>query len=70
MAKDTARLSTARGTSSATWDGKRVVLIAHSANRWALQTLLDGTPLAEAVVAPFEWQEGWSYTLPSGWSGD
>jgi alpha-ribazole phosphatase/probable phosphoglycerate mutase len=52
------------------WDGKRVVLIAHSANRWALQTLLDGTPLTEAVVAPFEWQEGWSYTLPSGWTGD
>jgi broad specificity phosphatase PhoE len=52
------------------WDGKRVVLIAHSANRWALQTLLNGTPLAEAVIAPFEWQEGWSYTLPSGWTGD
>jgi broad specificity phosphatase PhoE len=29
------------------WDGKRVVLIAHSANRWALQTLLNGTSLAE-----------------------
>jgi hypothetical protein len=32
--------------------------------------LLDGTPLAEAVVAPFEWQEGWPYALPSGWTGD
>ncbi|MDP9180853.1 MAG: histidine phosphatase family protein [Chloroflexota bacterium] len=52
------------------WDGKRVVLIAHSANRWALQTLLNGTTLLEGVVAPFEWQEGWSYTLPSCWTGD
>ena len=52
------------------WDGQRVVLIAHSANRWALQTLLEGTPLAEAVAAPFEWQEGWSYSVPSGWTGD
>ncbi|MBA3427432.1 MAG: histidine phosphatase family protein [Actinobacteria bacterium] len=44
-------------------DGQRVVVIAHSANRWALQHLLEGTPLEELVVAPFEWQEGWIYRL-------
>jgi broad specificity phosphatase PhoE len=45
-------------------DGSRVLLIAHSANRWALQHLLLGTSLEEVLAAPFEWQEGWEYTLP------
>ena len=44
-------------------DGSRVLLIAHSANRWALQHLLLGVPLEEVIGAPFEWQEGWEYTL-------
>lgn len=44
-------------------EGSRVLLIAHSANRWALQHLLLGTPLEEAVAAPFDWQPGWEYTL-------
>ena len=48
---------------SAEFDGSRVLLVAHSANRWALQHLLDGTPLAEAVAAPFDWQPGWCWTL-------
>lgn len=51
------------------YDGKRVLLISHSANRWALQHLLEGTPLEDAV-GPFDWREGWEYTLPSGWQGD
>lgn len=52
------------------YDGKRVLIISHSANRWALQNLLEGAPLEDVVVAPFAWQEGWEYTLPSGWTGD
>ena len=43
--------------------GQRVVVIAHSANRWALQHLLEGTPLEELVAAPFEWQEGWLFAI-------
>lgn len=43
-------------------DGRRVVLIGHSANRWALEHLLHGTPLDE-LVGPFDWQPGWSYSL-------
>lgn len=43
--------------------GQRVLLIAHSANRWALQHLLEGTPLERVVTAPFEWQPGWEWTL-------
>ena len=45
-------------------DGSRVLLIAHSANRWALQHLLLGVPLEEVIGAPFDWQEGWEYALP------
>ena len=45
------------------FDDSRVLLIAHSANRWALEHLLLGTPLEALVVEPFEWQEGWEYRL-------
>lgn len=45
------------------WDGKRVVIVSHAAPRWALQHLLDGTPLEELVGAPFEWQPGWTFVL-------
>ena len=47
----------------AEFDGARVLLVAHSANRWALQHLLDGTPVAEVVAVPFDWRPGWSWTL-------
>src|SRR5690349_1250603 len=45
------------------FDGRRVLVIAHSAQRYALQHLLEGRPLEEVVDAPFEWQEGWEYRL-------
>lgn len=45
--------------------GRRVLVIAHSAQRWALRHLLDGLPLEELVDAPFEWQEGWEYVVPT-----
>ena len=44
-------------------DGERVVVIAHSANRWALDHLVDGRPLEELVDAPFDWQPGWTYLV-------
>ena len=44
-------------------DGDRILVIAHSANRLALDHLLDGTPLEDLVGAPFEWQPGWSYIV-------
>ena len=47
------------------WDGSRVLLVAHRANRWALQVLLDGERLEDLVVAPFNWQPGWRFTLPT-----
>ncbi|RBQ14350.1 histidine phosphatase family protein [Spongiactinospora rosea] len=50
---------------AASWDGARVLVIAHSANRWALQHLLHGEALEDLVDAPFGWQEGWTYTVPA-----
>jgi 2,3-bisphosphoglycerate-dependent phosphoglycerate mutase len=44
-------------------DPGRVIVIGHSATRWALEHLLKGVPLKELVAAPFEWQEGWVYEL-------
>ena len=41
------------------------MLIGHSANRWALQHLLEGVSLEDLVAAPFEWQEGWLFRLES-----
>lgn len=49
------------------WDGKRVLLIAHAAPRFAIDHLLNGTPLEWLVSAPTEWRAGWSYSLPSAW---
>jgi alpha-ribazole phosphatase/probable phosphoglycerate mutase len=50
------------------WDGARVAHSGHVATRWALDYLLVGVPLEDLVRAPFDWGEGWSYTLPSGWA--
>jgi broad specificity phosphatase PhoE len=41
----------------------RVLVVGHSATRWALDHLLLGRPLGELVAAPFGWQEGWVYSL-------
>ncbi|MEU0090153.1 histidine phosphatase family protein [Kribbella sp. NPDC006257] len=43
--------------------GRTVLLVAHSANRWAIQHLVDGTPLEALVDAPFNWQPGWEYEV-------
>ncbi|MCH7229315.1 histidine phosphatase family protein [Glycomyces sp. L485] len=45
------------------WEGRRVLIIAHSANRWALQVLLGGARIEDLVDAPFQWQPGWTYTF-------
>jgi broad specificity phosphatase PhoE len=55
---------------AAEWDGHRVLIIAHSANKWAFDHVLNSIPLKDLVDAPFNWQEGWRYSLPTGWGGD
>jgi len=49
------------------WDGQRVLIIAHAANRWALEHLLEGKRLEDLVQAEFEWRPGWEYVLPDDW---
>jgi alpha-ribazole phosphatase/probable phosphoglycerate mutase len=41
----------------------RVLLVGHTATRWALDHLVDGARLEELVVAPFDWRHGWDYEL-------
>lgn len=53
----------------ADWDGCKVVVIGHSATKWALDCLLNGEALEDLVDAPFGWQEGWRYVLPTAWTG-
>jgi broad specificity phosphatase PhoE len=43
------------------FDGQRVVVIAHSANRWALDVLVHGRRLEDAIETRFTWQPGWHY---------
>ena len=43
--------------------GERILLIGHTATRWALDHVLDGRPLEQLVAAPFDWREGWEYDL-------
>jgi alpha-ribazole phosphatase/probable phosphoglycerate mutase len=45
------------------WDRQTVILIGHTATRWALDHLLDGIPLEEVASAPFHWRPGWRYRL-------
>lgn len=45
------------------WDGRSVLVVGHSATKWALDFLINGNSLEEIVAAPFEWREGWRYTL-------
>jgi broad specificity phosphatase PhoE len=46
-------------------DGCRVLVVAHSANQWALEHLLRGTDLGELVRAGMTWQPGWEYLVPA-----
>lgn len=48
-------------------ENQTILVIAHSANRWALQCLLEGRPLEALLAAPFDWQPGWRFTVPDMW---
>lgn len=51
----------------ATADGMRLLVIAHSANQWALEHLVNGQDLRQRVAAGMTWQPGWEFDLPTGW---
>jgi broad specificity phosphatase PhoE len=45
------------------YEGRRIVVIGHRATFYALEHLIDGTPLRDVIAAPWQWQPGWSYTV-------
>lgn len=47
------------------WAGARVLVVGHTATRWALDHILTGVPLDDLLDAPFDWQPGWEYLLES-----
>ena len=49
------------------WDERRVVVVAHSANKVALDHLLLRTDLGELVEHPMDWRPGWEYLVPKEW---
>ena len=54
----------------ARWDGERVMLIAHTANQWALDVLLADARLEDLLAAPFDWEPGRRYTVPAKVTGE
>ena len=44
-------------------DGDRVLVIGHMATWFALECVANGADLDELFYAPFEWREGWEYSL-------
>ena len=44
-------------------DGTRILVVAHSANKHALDHLLLGADLARLVAAGMTWRPGWEYVL-------
>jgi broad specificity phosphatase PhoE len=49
------------------WEGTTIMLVSHSANRWALDLLFNNRPLSDSMTSPFNWQPGWRYELTDGW---
>ncbi len=48
-------------------DASRVLVVAHSANKLALDHLLLGSDLRELVERAMGWQPGWEYLVPTEW---
>ena len=51
------------------FEGRRILIVGHSATRWALEHLLNGVPLERLVDARDPWQEGWIYRTPDRRAG-
>ena len=49
------------------WDPGRVLVVAHSANKVALDHLLLGGDLGALVERAMDWQPGWEYLVPTDW---
>lgn len=47
------------------WAGARVLVVGHTATRWAFDHILAGAPLDDLLDEPFDWRPGWEYLLES-----
>jgi broad specificity phosphatase PhoE len=45
------------------FEARRLVVVGHTATKWALDHLVEGIPLKELVGGSFHWQPGWRYSL-------
>lgn len=45
------------------YPGKRILIVAHAATRYALEHFLGGETMEQAVTKTFVWQPGWEYSL-------
>lgn len=50
-------------------DERRVLVVAHSANKVALDHLLLGADLRDGVARSMDWRPGWEYRVPADWRG-
>lgn len=41
----------------------RILVIGHTATKWALDEIVDGVALARSLTAPFDWRPGWEYDV-------
>ena len=60
----TARVAAWLDSLTVAWPEGWVLVIGHRATHYALDHLLGGKPLEDAIGAPFEWQPGWTYAVP------
>lgn len=65
----TARVASWLSDLTAAWPGGWVLVIGHRATHYALDHLLGGVPLSDAVNAKFEWQPGWTYVVAARSAG-
>lgn len=63
-AQATARVAMWLNDLAVAWPGGWVLVIGHRATHYALDHLLAGVPLSDAVAAKFAWQPGWTYLVP------
>ena len=59
------RVSTWLAETTAGFAGQTVLVIGHRATFYALEHIVNRVPLHEAVAAPWQWQPGWTYRIPS-----
>jgi 2,3-bisphosphoglycerate-dependent phosphoglycerate mutase len=62
-AEATARVAACLEDLRNTWPGGWVLIIGHRATHYALDHLLRGVTLDDAIAKPFRWRPGWRYEL-------